>query len=87
MLAAMPCAIDVVVTDLMMPRLGGRALIEVIRRMYPKVKVLAISGGSRDSDAIQGAIDLADVFLMKPFTMEDLLTHIHDLLHPRAPTS
>ena len=81
MLAPRSGEIDLVITDMAMPRLGGKALIDVVRRMSPKVKVLAISGGPLDGSVTQGPGHHADAFLQKPFTAEALLGHVHTLLH------
>jgi CheY-like chemotaxis protein len=74
--------IDLVVTDMVMPRLGGQQLIDVIRRLNPEAKVLAISGGAQDQDLTIGPSSHADAFLMKPFTADTLLQEIHTLLNP-----
>ena len=74
--------IDLVVTDMVMPRLGGQQLIDVIRRLNPEAKVLAISGGAQDKDLTAGPSSHADAFLMKPFTADALLQEIHTLLNP-----
>jgi PAS domain S-box-containing protein len=74
--------IDLVVTDMVMPRLGGQQLIDVIRRLNPEAKVLAISGGAQDKDLTIGPSSHADAFLMKPFTADALLQEIHTLLNP-----
>jgi PAS domain S-box-containing protein len=74
--------IDLVVTDIVMPRLGGQQLIDVIRRLNPEAKVLAISGGAQDMDLAALPSSRADAFLMKPFTADALLHEIHNLLKP-----
>jgi PAS domain S-box-containing protein len=79
--------IDLVVTDMVMPRLGGQQLIDVIRRLNPEAKVLAISGGAQDRDLTAGPSGHADAFLMKPFTADALLQEIHDLLKPARPNA
>ena len=82
MLAPRTGEIDIVVADMLMPRLGGRPLIDVIRRLNPSVKLLAMSGSHEGWDAVEGRGSRADSFIMKPFTGEELLTKIHSLLHP-----
>jgi CheY-like chemotaxis protein len=84
MLAPRTGEIDIVVADMLMPRLGGRPLIDVIRRLNPSVKLLAMSGSHEGWDAVEGRGSRADSFIMKPFTGEELLTKIHSLLHPGA---
>ena len=80
---------DVVVTDMIMPRVNGVELIRKLRGQHPRVRVIAISGGgsfgplSLKPDAISthafiaAARDAgAEEVLTKPFDMEDLLAAI-----------
>lgn len=72
-----------VVTDLMMPRLGGRETVAELRRLRPGLRVLVMSGltsGGDESDETIG-----DAFLLKPFRPETLLHEIHGLLRRTAP--
>ena len=77
--------IDLVVTDMMMPRLGGQSLIDVIRRLNPGAKILAMSGGTQGGEDPAGPGRRADSFLMKPFSADALLSEIYDLLKSRKP--
>ncbi|HLP25406.1 MAG TPA: response regulator, partial [Acidobacteriota bacterium] len=70
-----------VVTDVMMPRLGGREIVDLVRRRFPHVRVLVMSGlGTGAPDTEQ----LGDEFLLKPFRHDDLLRKLHALLHRGA---
>jgi CheY-like chemotaxis protein len=67
---------QLVITDLIMPEQEGFETLAQIRRDYPGVKVIAMSGGLRDSnlDVLSMAHALgADVVLAKPFEEDDLL--------------
>ena len=77
---------DIVVTDMIMPRTNGIELIKTLRSRYPRIQVIAISGGgsfgfhSYKPDAIKTHAYLAaareagaDEILTKPFDMNDLL--------------
>jgi CheY-like chemotaxis protein len=73
---------EVIVTDLIMPRKGGLETIERIRRLNPKVKIIAISGGMRISqrDGLAKALAAgADTILAKPFTPAELLATVTQL--------
>ena len=59
--------IDLVITDLVMPGLDGRALAEHIRTNRPGVKVLFMSGYA-DHVAVTKSVDRPELFLEKPFT-------------------
>lgn len=80
---------DVVVTDIIMPKVNGLELIRKLRAHYPRVRVVAISGGghfgplSAKPDAISthafiaAAKDAgAEDVLTKPFDMDDLLSAV-----------
>jgi DNA-binding response OmpR family regulator len=80
---------DVVVTDIIMPKVNGLELIRKLRARYPRVRVIAISGGgsfgplSLKPEAISthafiaAAKDAgAEDVLTKPFDMDDLLAAV-----------
>jgi len=77
-------ASDVVITDILMPEVDGLELIRVLRREFPSVKILAISGGSArlpGADMLQLALALgADRLLCKPFGHRELLEQTNALL-------
>jgi len=68
-------AADLVITDLIMPDKDGLEIIQELRRINPKVRILAISGGGRvDANeylAVARKFGAVEV-LSKPFTKEDL---------------
>ena len=72
--------IDVVVTDLMMPGMDGRAFADLLRRGHPGVRVVFISGYTDDAVTRRGLVDPSQAFLQKPFTARDLTTMIRSTL-------
>ncbi len=63
---------DLVLTDVLMPRMGGPALAAALRRRFPKLRVAYMSGYAADfKDGVSGG-DHGDDFLAKPFTPDDL---------------
>jgi CheY-like chemotaxis protein len=76
---------DLVLCDLFMPNKDGLQTIEELRRGWPGVPVVAVSGGSADGewDALPAAEALGAATLEKPFTAEALLALLERLL--RAP--
>lgn len=79
---------DVVITDILMPDKEGIETILELRRSYPGVKIIAISGGGRtgNKDFLHTAKHLgADRILAKPFGLADLLGLIRELLPAAAP--
>jgi two-component system OmpR family response regulator len=65
---------DVVVADIKMPGLGGREVMEIIRRDYPQVKVLLITGHGRgeQEELVEGIGEV----LLKPFKIDTLIEKI-----------
>jgi CheY-like chemotaxis protein len=72
-------AIDLVLTDMMMPCLDGPATIRGLRRIKPGLPVIATSG-LIENETIAHA--LGGAFLLKPFTTEKLLDTVSHSLHP-----
>jgi PAS domain S-box-containing protein len=71
--------IDLLVTDIVMPKLGGLDLADRLREMRPNLPVLYISGHIDQLEKAQGRINKAN-FLAKPFSVKDLLARAGALL-------
>ncbi|HEY8074274.1 MAG TPA: response regulator, partial [Labilithrix sp.] len=78
--------LDVLVTDLLMPKLGGRQLAARLRLRRPRVRVVYISGFDRESENDPSAAELAPigVLLAKPFSLADLCAAIERELDQRG---
>lgn len=70
-----------VVTDVMMPGLGGREIVDLVRARFPHVRLLVMSGLSTGG---AGGKEIGDEFMLKPFRHDDLLHKLHALLHRPA---
>ena len=78
--------VDVVVTDIIMPKKNGLETISEIRLRYPNTKIIAISGEARPSGpgALTSARALgANGILAKPFRQKVLLDLVDELMHSR----
>jgi DNA-binding response OmpR family regulator len=78
---------DIVISDIFMPGEEGMETIFRLRSLYPKLKIIAISGGTARGGAydylpVAGDIG-ANCTLRKPFRMAEMLSAIHELLPPR----
>ncbi|MGD0253162.1 MAG: ATP-binding protein [Verrucomicrobiota bacterium] len=71
---------DLVVTDLVMPGMGGRELIERIRQLAPTMRILCTSGYVMPADKQTGA-----AYLQKPFTSAELLAKVKHVLASKPP--
>jgi two-component system cell cycle sensor histidine kinase/response regulator CckA len=71
---------DLVLSDLIMPKLGGLALYEELRRRNVKARILLMSGyTAEDIQALNGA-NSGVSFLNKPWTVTDLLRRVREVL-------
>ena len=74
-------AVDLVLTDIMMPEKEGVETIQYIRRFYPKVKVVAMSGSDCSSFYLEVATKFgAHAAMSKPFRPDDLSETVDRLL-------
>ena len=79
---------DVVVTDILMEGIEGLETIRELRRDYPQVKIIAMSGADTymaDKNLESSVINGADLTLTKPFRMQSMLRAITTLLSPAQP--
>jgi two-component system, cell cycle sensor histidine kinase and response regulator CckA len=72
--------LDLVVTDLVMPRLSGRELAERLRAEHPGLRYLFMSGYTDDDIVRRGLSRPGMAFLSKPFTMAELLQAVRKVL-------
>jgi hemerythrin-like metal-binding protein len=81
---------SILVTDLVMPGLDGRATAEALRRRHPALPVLFVSGYAEE-EAHPGDLGAAVGFLAKPFSPAALLARVRELLDgvdgPRSPAT
>ncbi len=81
--AAHPGRIDVLLTDVVMPRLGGRELAQRLAALRPDMGTLFMSGYTADTVLQQGIMRDGVAFLQKPFKGQHLLAAVRDVLtHP-----
>jgi two-component system, cell cycle sensor histidine kinase and response regulator CckA len=79
--------LHLVVTDMVMPEMSGIELAESIALRYPEIRVLLMSGYTRDETARRGIASERYAFLEKPFTPSKLAARVRELLdggHARA---
>ena len=76
---------DVVLTDVVMPELGGRELVERLAADYPGLPVIWMSGHPHDAAFADGGPAGAHPFLQKPFPTDVLVRTVEGLLARRTP--
>ena len=73
-------AIDLLLTDVMMPEMNGRELEQYILKSNPKIKCLFSSGYTANVIAHHGELDADVQFIQKPFTLKDLALKVRESL-------
>ena len=72
--------IRLVVTDVIMPRMGGKAMAERLKTTYPNLKILFTSGYTDDPTIQQEGVEKRVEFLPKPYTPATLTRKVRELL-------
>ncbi len=71
--------IDLLITDMIMPGMGGRSLAERVTERYPSIAILFMSGYTDDDVVRQGGVG-APAFLQKPYTPSSLARKVREVL-------
>jgi two-component system cell cycle sensor histidine kinase/response regulator CckA len=72
--------IDLVMTDLIMPGIGGQELTREVVERFPHIRVLVTSGYTADSVALRQMLREGTSFLAKPFSVAELSSAVHRAL-------
>ncbi|GAC1506576.1 MAG: hypothetical protein NVS2B14_18390 [Chamaesiphon sp.] len=72
--------ISVVLTDMMMPLMDGSTIIRTLQKINPQVKIIVVSGLEANRKIAEVASYSIKSFLLKPYTAQELLTTLHDVI-------
>ncbi|MDR1056097.1 MAG: response regulator transcription factor [Prevotellaceae bacterium] len=72
---------DIVIADIMMPKLDGFSMVRLIRRNDKQTPILFLSAKSKTDDVVQGFEAGGSDYLRKPFGMDELIVRINALLN------
>ena len=73
-------AVDLVVSDVVMPEMDGPTLLGEMRKRYPTIKFVFVSGYAKDAFAKNLPPDAVFGFLSKPFTLKQLAMKVKEML-------
>jgi two-component system, cell cycle sensor histidine kinase and response regulator CckA len=79
--------IDLILSDLMMPGLGGRELVDRVRELQPTAPVLYMSGYTDDAAVRRGVLDQSAAFIAKPFSSDELARQARELIDGAGSTA
>jgi CheY-like chemotaxis protein len=72
--------IDLIIADVVMPKMSGPELAQNLETLCPDIKVLYLSGYTDDAILRHGLLDREIAFLQKPFTAEALTRKVREVL-------
>lgn len=75
-----PGGVDLLITDVVMPRMDGVELIKAVRRLYPGMKAIMISGYAEDVFRKNLDREMDATFVPKPFSLKDLIEAVEEKL-------
>jgi DNA-binding response OmpR family regulator len=74
---------DLLVVDVMLPKMGGLELVKALRELDPDIPILILSAKGQEQDKVKGLQFGADDYMTKPFGLKELLARIEALLRRR----
>jgi two-component system cell cycle sensor histidine kinase/response regulator CckA len=77
-------SIHLLITDVVMPQMGGKELAEKFKGFYPDAKVLFISGYTDEVILHQASLPRGEPFLLKPFSISTLARKVREVLDQRS---
>jgi CheY-like chemotaxis protein len=83
-LAGSDAPIDLLITDVIMPRMLGREVADRLRATRPKLRVLYMTGYARPALVSQGSLEAGGNMIDKPFTELTLLAKVREVLDASA---
>ncbi|MDE3164660.1 MAG: response regulator, partial [Acidobacteriota bacterium] len=78
-----PEAIDVLLTDVVLPGINGRELATRLRAVRPRIRIIYTSGYDRELIAEQGVLQPGVAYLPKPFTAGEIAAKVSEVLADR----
>ncbi len=81
---ALESAVDLILLDLVLPKKGGLEILEEVRSARPGVPIIILSARGEEADRVAGLRFGADDYVVKPFSVQELLARIEAVLRRSA---
>ena len=72
--------VDLLFTDIVMPEMNGRQLVDLVKEKRPNLPVIYTTGYTRNAVVHNGVLDAGVELIAKPFTLEELATRVREVL-------
>jgi len=82
--AALTADVDLVLLDILMPKMDGFAVLKEVRRAKPALPVIFLTAKGEEGDRVRGLRDGADDYVVKPFSATELLARVEAVLRRSA---
>ena len=86
--AALTCSVDLVLLDVLMPKMDGFGVLTELRKAKPSLPVIMLTAKGEEQDRVRGLKAGADDYVVKPFSATELLARVEAVLRrsPERPT-
>jgi len=81
---ALQAQLDLVVLDVMLPKVSGTSILATIRRARPSLPVILVTARGAEQDRVHGLQTGADDYVVKPFSSKELLARVQAVLRRSA---
>jgi two-component system alkaline phosphatase synthesis response regulator PhoP len=81
---ATKCGFDLLLLDLVLPKRDGFAILQEVRRLRPTLPVIILTARGEEADRVRGLHDGADDYVVKPFSVKELLARVEAVLRRSA---
>lgn len=81
---AAKCQFDLLLLDLVLPKRDGYAILQEVRRLKPTLPVIILTARGEEPDRVRGLHDGADDYVVKPFSVKELLARVQAVLRRSA---
>jgi DNA-binding response OmpR family regulator len=81
---ATTCEFDLLLLDLVLPKRDGFAILQEVRRLRPTLPVIILTARGEEADRVRGLHDGADDYVVKPFSVKELLARVEAVLRRSA---